>query len=106
MTLQELKAQEAELSALLKENQAAQNEILKAEFIATNQGIDIGDTISFLDKGFECVGIISKIEVGSAVSYYFINPIKKDGTRGKLEIRLWANEMKTLQLVSKKIIQK
>lgn len=102
MTLKELKAQEAELTALLKENQAAQNEILKAEFIAVNQGIDIGDTISFLDKGFECKGVISKIEIGSIFSYYWINPIKKDGSKGKLEIGLYSQEMKTLQLVSKK----
>ncbi len=102
MTLTELKAQEAVLTALLKENQSAQNEILKAEFIATNQGIDIGDTISFLDKGFECKGVISKIEVGSNISYYWIKPIKKDGSKGKLEIRIYSREMETLQLVSKK----
>jgi len=101
MTLKELRDQETSLRAALKANEAAQNEIIKADFIAQNNGIDIGDTIKFIDSKTECIGIVSKIEVGGIFSYYWINPIKNDGTPSKLQIRLYDKDRETISLIKK-----
>ncbi len=100
MNLQELKAKEISLLAELEANQAAQYKIIKADFIAQNNGIDVGDTIKFI-YGEECIGVVSEIRVVDGNCNYWINPLRSNGTVSKLQVRIYEKDRKTISLIKK-----
>lgn len=104
MTLQELKAQEAELNALLKENHDKQLEINIKLFIEKH-GFEIGDTIEYADGGKTKQAIIAYLEkdrYSPNIGYYYVYPILKDGTAG-MSRRLYSpSSAKIVQKAAKK----
>ena len=89
MTLEELEQEEKELNMLLKENIKKQEKIHTDIFIKAN-GVNVGDTVTFLDGRELKKGVISKIEVmHKPFLYYWVRLFSLNNKLGKREIRIY-----------------
>ena len=101
MNLEQLKQQEKELTDLLSENRDKQRELNKIDFIQKH-GVDVGDTIEWIDGNTPRKGIISEIEFrGTTPNYYKAQLFNSDGKIGKRETRIWSFSFKSIKLVAK-----
>ncbi len=102
-TLEGLKNEEISLKKSLLENQEAQQNFHSEEW-QKEHGLTIGDKISFTSGKKEIIGIFSKLDFNSydhEVSYPYYRSIKKDGTPGELEKRIWNDELATIKILEK-----
>lgn len=101
MTIKQLQDQESDLMAQLINNRENQRILNTIEF-TQKYGIEIGDTITWLDGRFERKGIVSKMTYWeNKPSTVFCNLFNQDGNIGKREIRLWNNDLKVAKVISK-----
>ena len=101
MTIEQLKQQEKELNELLSENRSKQRELNKIVFIEKH-GIDIGDTVEWMDYKTPRKGIIEEIEFsGVNPNYYKAILFNADGKLGKRDMRIWTSSIKSLKVVAK-----
>lgn len=101
MTIEQLKQQEKELNNLLSENRSKQRDLNKIAFVEKH-GIDVGDTVEWINGSTPQKGIISKIEFsGVNANYYKAVLFNADGKVGKRKIRMLSYLIKSLKLVAK-----
>ena len=101
MNLEQLKQQEKELQDLLSENRNKQRELNKLSFIEKH-GINIGDTVEWMDGNTPRKGVIKYIEFnGVKPNYYIANLFNSDGKVGKRDVRIWSYSYTTLKLAAK-----
>lgn len=100
MNLQELEKQESELTNALYENLCRQREINASAFME-KYGIQIGDTISFMDGKEVVKGEFHKLEYyGAKVNYPYVLMINSDGKVGKRERRCWWSNLGTIKKIN------
>jgi hypothetical protein len=103
MTIKQLQKEEKELSRLLSENRNQQRELNKNAFIQ-KYGIDIGDTVEWIDGNTPRKGIVSEIQFsGVKPNSYRALLFNADGKVGKRDMRIWSFSFKSLKLVSKAV---
>lgn len=101
MDLEQLKQQEKELTELLSENRDKQRELNKIAFIQKH-GVDVGDTIEWMDGNTPRKGVVLDIEFsGVTAAYYRALLFNSDGKVGKKEIRIWSFSLKSIKLIAK-----
>ena len=101
MDLEQLKQQEKELTELLSENRNKQKELNKIAFIQKH-GIDVGDTVEWMDGNTPRNGVISEIGfIGTTPNYCNAKLFNSDGKVGKREIRIWSFSFNSIKLVAK-----
>ena len=101
MELEQLKQQEKELTELLSENRNKQKELNKIAFIQKH-GIDVGDTVEWMDGNTPRNGVISEIEFsGTTPNYYKAKLFNSDGKVGKRDMRIWSFSFNSIKLVAK-----
>ncbi len=101
MTIEQLEKQEKELTDLLSENRNKQRELNKITFIQ-KYGIDVGDTVEWMDGNTPRKGVIGEIEFsGVTPNYYKAILFNADGKLGKRDMRIWSYSIKSLKLVAK-----
>jgi hypothetical protein len=103
MTIEQLQQEEKELRILLSENRNRQRELNKNAFIQ-KYGIDIGDTVEWIDGNTPRKGVVSEIEFsGVNPNCYKALLFNSDGKVGKRDVRIWSFSFKSLKLVSKAV---
>ena len=101
MNLEQLKQEEENLLNLLSENRSKQKELNRIEYVK-KWGVDIGDTVEWLDGKTIRTGVISKIEYsGVNPNYYWASLFNSDGKVGKREMRIWSWNLKEIKLIAK-----
>ena len=101
MTIEQLEKQEKELNNLLSENRRKQRELNKIAFIEKH-GIDVGDTVEWMDGNTPRKGVIGEIEFsGVNPNYYKAILFNSDGKLGKRYMRIWSYSVKSLKMVAK-----
>lgn len=99
MNLQELKIQEEELIEQLSDNRTKQREINRDSFFQKH-GIKFGDTIEYMSGKVKVVGVVHRLEYNACeVNHCYILKHNSDGNAGKLEKRIWMDEMKTVKVI-------
>jgi hypothetical protein len=101
MTIEQLEKEEKELSKLLNANREKQRELNKNIFIS-KLGIDVGDTVEWMDGSTLRNGMISEIEFsGVKPTYYKAVLFNSNGKIGKRDVRIWSYSIGSLKLVAK-----
>lgn len=101
MTKEQLIAEEKELLKQLVANRDAQREMNALEFINKN-GVNIGDTIEWMDGRNPLKGVVSKIEYSEVrPDHYMAYLLNSDGLIGKREKRIWHFDIKTIKVINK-----
>ena len=101
MNLDQLKQEEEKLLNLISENRSKQKELNRIEFVK-KWGIDIGDTVEWVDGKTIRTGVISKIEYSGVNPYYYWALLfNSDGKLGKREIRLWSWNLDGIKSITK-----
>lgn len=101
MNLEQLKQEEEILLNLLSENRSNQKELNRIEYVK-QWGVDIGDTVEWLDGKITRTGVISKIEYsGVKPNYYWALLFNSNGKVGKREMRIWSWNLKEIKLIAK-----
>ena len=101
MNLEQLKQQEKELTDLLSENRSKQRELNKIAFIQKH-GVNVGDTVEWMDGNTPRKGVISEIEFsGTTPNYYKAQLFNSDGKIGKRDMRIWSFSLNSIKLVAK-----
>lgn len=101
MELEKLKQEEKEITELLSENLDKQRELNKIAF-TQKHGVDVGDTVEWIDGKTPHKGIIAEIEFNRVTPKHFIAKLfNSDGKIGKREIRIWSYSFDSLKRVSK-----
>lgn len=101
MSLEELVQQEKEIKELLARNQERQKLLNRIAFVE-KYGVDIGDTVEWIDGKTPKKGVISKIEYsGVNPSHYIATLFNSGGKLGKRETRIWYYSLESLKLIEK-----
>lgn len=102
MTLEQLQLEEQKLRQLLYENREKQKELNQRAFVEKN-GIDIGDTVEWVEGKTLKTGVIHRIEFsGVNPNYYIAHLFKSNGELGKRETRIWMWDLRDIKLIEKK----
>ncbi len=97
MTIEKLKQEESELREKLSENLKAQAKI-KTDAFTAKYGVAVGDRITWTDYGKEFEGIVYLIRNDDLVK---VRLLKKDGTVGIRDKRIYSSDFKSIKLVEK-----
>lgn len=100
--IEELLKEEKYLLERLSHNRKKQRELYTERF-CSRTGVKIGDTVSFMDGRKRTVGIIHRfIYSGQKPMHPVVLILKKDGTPGKLERRIWLDSLGTIEVLNPK----
>jgi hypothetical protein len=102
MNIEQLKQEENKLVDLLTENRNKQRELNKIAFIE-KYGVNIGDTIEWMDGRTPRKGVVTEIEFsGVDANYYKALLFNADGKIGKRESRIWYSSFNSIKLIETK----
>lgn len=100
-TLQDLVTEEKILLDKISENRTKQRSI-NAELFCTEYGINIGDTIEFMDWNKKVIGVFDHIDFsGVRVNYPVVKAFNAAGKVGKRQAHPRYAQKETIKLVTK-----
>ena len=101
MNIVQLKEEEQKLRALLSENLEKQKEINASELVE-KYGINIGDTVEFIEWGKQKTGIVKRIEFYDTTPYgYIVGLFNSDGKLGKKESQISKYHTDLIKVIKK-----